>query len=261
MCCADVLLEPDETQAMQWETYNRAVWGRLRLDLIRHRVGRLLGKPGCRLLDVGCGTGETSLFAAALGASVTAVDRSPAMLRRVRERADQEGLDILVIERDVSEGLSLPDEPFDVVLCHNVLAYVEDGASLLRGLSSRVAPGGQLSVVVSNAQAEPMRYALERHDLVEALRWAVDEPSTRQGETFDKPMRLHRPAEIRDWIIRSNLEVSLVAGVNVLAPYLPNEFKEEHYAELLALELAIGDQLPYVDIAVHLYVEGSRAPA
>jgi SAM-dependent methyltransferase len=48
--------------------------------------------PGSRLIDLGCGTGLDAVRMARLGHQVMATDWSPAMVRRTRDRAEQERL-------------------------------------------------------------------------------------------------------------------------------------------------------------------------
>jgi len=48
-------------------------------------------RPGQRVLDVGCGTGNAALIAARAGAEVTAVDPSPRLLDVARAQARREG--------------------------------------------------------------------------------------------------------------------------------------------------------------------------
>ena len=78
-------------------------------------VDRLGLKPGMRVLDVGCGTGNQSLPAARRGAQVNAVDIAPNLLAQARERAKQAGLDIKFQEGD-AEALPFEDGEFDVVM-------------------------------------------------------------------------------------------------------------------------------------------------
>ena len=54
-------------------------------ELIDALSGQGLFREGMRVLDVGCGTGRMAMTFAAHGAEVTALDFSPAMLRRLRE--------------------------------------------------------------------------------------------------------------------------------------------------------------------------------
>jgi SAM-dependent methyltransferase len=78
-------------------------------------VDRLNLKPGMRVLDVGCGTGNQSIPAARTGAHVRAVDIAPNLLAQTIERARQENLAIHVSEGD-AEALPFGDDEFDVVL-------------------------------------------------------------------------------------------------------------------------------------------------
>src|SRR3954469_20934760 len=56
--------------------------------------------PGMRVLDVAAGTGNASLPAAKLGASVTASDLTPELLEAGRRRAEPEQLDLEWAEAD-----------------------------------------------------------------------------------------------------------------------------------------------------------------
>jgi len=47
-----------------------------------------------RVLDVGCGTGEHALLAAAMGLEATGIDSSAVAIRMAREKARQRGLDV-----------------------------------------------------------------------------------------------------------------------------------------------------------------------
>ena len=70
--------------------------------------------PGCRLLDVGCGSGQLALLAARDGADVTGVDIAPNLVQRAQARARAEGLSARFIEGD-AEDLPFEDASFDVV--------------------------------------------------------------------------------------------------------------------------------------------------
>jgi len=78
-------------------------------------VGRLGIKPGAKVLDVACGTGNTAIPAARAGASVTGVDIATNLLEQARKRAAWEQLAIRFEEGDAEE-LPYDDHAFDVVL-------------------------------------------------------------------------------------------------------------------------------------------------
>jgi 2-polyprenyl-3-methyl-5-hydroxy-6-metoxy-1,4-benzoquinol methylase len=76
---------------------------------------RLNVAPGCRLLDVGCGSGQLALMAAMEGLEVTGVDIRSNLVDRTRARAQAEGLNIRFEEAD-AEALTFEDASFDVVV-------------------------------------------------------------------------------------------------------------------------------------------------
>jgi SAM-dependent methyltransferase len=95
-----------------------------------------LPPPPARILDVGAGTGTMSLLAAELGHEVTALDLSPLMLARAREKADARGLRL---ETVVGPAVEPPPGPFDAVMERHVLWTLPDPVGALRAWS-RVAP-------------------------------------------------------------------------------------------------------------------------
>jgi SAM-dependent methyltransferase len=77
-------------------------------------IARLPITAGARVLDVACGTGNTALPLARLGAIVTGVDIAPNLLVQARERAAAENLSIQFDEGD-AEQLPYEDASFDAV--------------------------------------------------------------------------------------------------------------------------------------------------
>ncbi|MGE0439535.1 MAG: class I SAM-dependent methyltransferase [Gemmatimonadales bacterium] len=96
-------------------------------------------RPGARVLDVACGVGRHALAAAALGATVVAVDRDPVRLKEAE--ADAARRQLTSIEwREADLEKPWPDlGQFDVVLLFNYL----DRPRMPRILEA-VAPGGHL---------------------------------------------------------------------------------------------------------------------
>ncbi len=106
--------------------------------LLADWVGAL---PPGRALDVACGAGRNSLFLAARGWDVDAIDISPVGLERARRAAAARGLAIRWLERDLEADApaALPDGPYDVIV---LVRYVN--MPLLPRLVERLAPGGLL---------------------------------------------------------------------------------------------------------------------
>ncbi len=71
--------------------------------------------PGCKLLDVACGSGQLALMAAKDGIEVTGVDIAGNLVERARARAQAERLRVRFEEAD-AEALPFDDASFDVVV-------------------------------------------------------------------------------------------------------------------------------------------------
>jgi trans-aconitate 2-methyltransferase len=112
------------------------------LALVRQR-------PGMRVADLGCGTGElTRQLHRRLGARETVgVDASAAMLAASRPLAG-EGLSFE--QADLRDYAARPDlrGAFDLVLSNAALQWVPDQARVLERLTGLLAGGGQLAVQV-----------------------------------------------------------------------------------------------------------------
>jgi SAM-dependent methyltransferase len=92
--------------------------------------------PAGKALDLACGSGRNALYLAGLGWRVTAVDRSPAALRWLRERAD--GLAIDIHQADLERG-EFPIAPDSYDLICDFLYLQRD---LFDAIRAGVRPGG-----------------------------------------------------------------------------------------------------------------------
>lgn len=78
-------------------------------------VGRLDIKPGMKVLDVACGSGNLSIPAAKNGADVTGIDIADNLVEAAKKRAAELGLDIKFEQGD-AEAMPYADNSFDVVM-------------------------------------------------------------------------------------------------------------------------------------------------
>jgi 2-polyprenyl-3-methyl-5-hydroxy-6-metoxy-1,4-benzoquinol methylase len=108
-------------------------------------VDRLAIRPGMRVLDVACGTGNTAIPMARLGAVVTGVDIASNLLQQAREVAAAEGLKVKFDAGD-AEALPYEDATFDVVVTM-FGAMFAPRPELVAGEAARVLePGGKLAM-------------------------------------------------------------------------------------------------------------------
>jgi 2-polyprenyl-3-methyl-5-hydroxy-6-metoxy-1,4-benzoquinol methylase len=118
---------------------------------------RDISLPGKRVLDLGCGSGQVSLLAASMGASVHAIDIAPRMLALARASAERAGLAdrITFQEGDVGE-VALSEA--DVTLLVGVAEYYADPGPLLR----RAAAATRDHLVVAHTSRVVYRMLLRR---------------------------------------------------------------------------------------------------
>ncbi|HEY4007412.1 MAG TPA: methyltransferase domain-containing protein [Pseudonocardia sp.] len=147
------------------------VCGGLR-DVVRQHVlgvqlAELVDERGAgrlRVLDVGCGQGTQSLKLARAGHHVTGLDISEQLLGQFTEALNAETAEVRGRVRLIQgAGELAPDlvgGPFELVLCHGVLMYLDDITPMLSALSAVAARDADLSLLVRNGLAPAMRDGL-----------------------------------------------------------------------------------------------------
>jgi SAM-dependent methyltransferase len=130
------------------------------------RLARL--SPGQRVLDVATGTGiaaEAALDAVGSSGHVTAIDDTPLMLDRARERLSGRPNVAYAVER--AGSLSFPVASFDAVLCSMALMIFPDRAGVLSGFRRVLRDSGRLAVSVNTTPERSLtgrvRVAVARH--------------------------------------------------------------------------------------------------
>jgi SAM-dependent methyltransferase len=107
-------------------------------QFILARMGDLRGK---KLLDIGAGLGESSIYFALRGAQVTAIDISPMMIEKVVTLGKQYGVEV---EGRVSDGeeLNVPSNQYDVIYLANTIHHLQNRSALFEQMLRALKPGG-----------------------------------------------------------------------------------------------------------------------
>jgi ubiquinone/menaquinone biosynthesis C-methylase UbiE len=111
---------------------------------LREVVGQ---RPVRALLDIGTGTGRMLELFGPLAARAVGIDASTEMLAIARAHVERAGLRNTVVRQ--GDLFALPVEPgaYDLVVIHQVLHYLDDGARALHEAARALSPGGRLVIV------------------------------------------------------------------------------------------------------------------
>jgi 2-polyprenyl-6-hydroxyphenyl methylase/3-demethylubiquinone-9 3-methyltransferase len=169
-------------------------WARFLARLDDERIGeaikgvrtvlRMEDLKGLRLLDIGCGSGLSSLAARRLGARVVSFDFDPfsvACTRELKLREKSNDDDWRVLEGSVLEAAFMESlGEFDIVYSWGVLHHTGSMWTAIENAIRRVKPGGRLCVAIYNDQGKWSRAWLwikrAYNRLPRALRWLVTVP-------------------------------------------------------------------------------------
>ncbi len=103
---------------------------------------RLLGPlAGKRILDVGAGLGESSVYFALQGADVTCTDLSPSMVDTASRLAQLHGVTVKAVVSP-GETLYVHSNEFDIVYIANTIHHVTNKPALFSQLRRVLKPGG-----------------------------------------------------------------------------------------------------------------------
>jgi demethylmenaquinone methyltransferase/2-methoxy-6-polyprenyl-1,4-benzoquinol methylase len=108
----------------------------------RRLTAQAVVRPGDRVLDACCGTGDLALAAQAAGGVVTGLDFSEPMLERARTKSSA----IDWVRGDLLD-LPFPDESFDAATVGFGVRNVEDLDRALRELRRVLRPGARLGIL------------------------------------------------------------------------------------------------------------------
>ncbi|HEY7834055.1 MAG TPA: class I SAM-dependent methyltransferase [Ktedonobacterales bacterium] len=96
-----------------------------------------------RVLDLACGNGHNTRRLARLGARVTGVDWSAALIARNQAREEAEPLGIAYHAADATRLDMLADAAFDLVVCQMALMDIPDASAAILETARVLVPGGR----------------------------------------------------------------------------------------------------------------------
>ena len=232
------------------------VWDVLR-DVVSARAAET-GRQALDIVDVGGGTGGLAVPFAVLGHNVTVVDPSPDALAAAQRRAAEAGARLTAVQGEAASLDSVAGtKAADLVICHNVLEYVDSPADAMTAIAAVLRPSATVSVLAANAVAAVLHRALagrfaEARHLLEAGDGIGDEAGVPRRFTLTALTALIEGAGLRP---------GEAHGLRIFGGLVPGVLLDGDAgtAEALrALEEAAAAAPPLRDIASQLHVLGHR---
>jgi SAM-dependent methyltransferase len=235
----------------------------LRQELVASQLADALEQRGIhqgQVLDIGCGQGTQALALARRGHQVTGLDPATELLARFHDTLAAEPDEVRTRVRLVhGPGESAPEltpGPFQVILCHGVLGYLDNPTPLLEALTQVAAPTATLSLLVRNGLAPAMRDGL-RGNPTEALA-AFDQ------RDYVNPLGLaahiHTPDDLHTVLTPLGWQPREWYGVRVFNDHRDETgLSGERLHTVLAAEREAGRRDPYRSVAALLHLLFDRA--
>jgi len=255
-----------ESDASRYAAYLETPEGRLRADLAFANLQEFLpasaGVNSLRALDLGCGTGAAAVRLVRLGIHVTLLDSSAAILALAERTIVEAGVsDKITVKRGDAAQLAdiFQTGSFDIILCHNLLEYVDDPGAVLRGAVRVMRDSSAiLSVLVRNQAGEVLKAVLQTGDLAAAehnltVEWG-------QESLYGGRVRLFTSEALEAILKDASLTINARRGVRVIADYLPAQIsRSAEYERIFALERKLGKRREFFGVARYMHCLASCA--
>jgi S-adenosylmethionine-dependent methyltransferase len=229
-------------------------------DVLSKIVSARMAETGRQVLDivdVGGGTGGLAVPFAAQGHNVTVVDPSPDALAAAQRRAAEAGARLTAVQGDAASLDSVAGpKSADLVICHNVLEYVDSPADAMASIAAVLRPSATVSVLAANAVAAVLHRAL-------AGRFAEARLLLETEGAAGTPRRFTLPA-LTALIEGAGLRAGQAHGLRIFTGLVPGALLDGDAggtggAEALrALEAEAAATPPLRDIAAQLHLLGHR---
>src|SRR5262249_33612688 len=254
-----------QRDAARYAAYLQSPEGRLRLDLAFANLQEFLpvqeANHSLCALDLGCGTGAAAVRLARLGFHVTLLDSSPAMLEIAQRAALDAGVtDKVALKRGDAVQLAglFHSGSFDLILCHNLLEYVDDPGAVLCGAARVMRSASSiLSVLVRSQAGEVLKAALQGGNLDAANDGLTAEWG--REPLYGGKVRLFTSDNLRNMMKAASFEVIAERGVRVISDYLPPQVsRSSEYERIFALERKLGIRTEFAAAARYTHCLAGR---
>jgi S-adenosylmethionine-dependent methyltransferase len=239
--------------------------GQIRLAIVQDDIQQTIPlTPTLRILDMGGGLGQMSLWLAQQGYSVTFVEPADDMFdyatqqfheAHLTERIQTSHASIQSFSQIQSEKST--NEQYDVILLHAVLEWLADPKHTLEQLLRSLKPNGYLSLLFYNHHSAVMRSLLVA-DFKRIMQEQIAAVGNHeQGFTPISPLK---PETVLTWFNEWGFQQHCWSGVRSFYDYMRPEARQfchknaEKLAELIDMEKIYGKQEPWRSLARYQHI-------
>ena len=233
------------------ENYRNVVeqpWGKIFYDIIFRQL-EFSNDRRLKILDFGAGFCITAKHFAK-NHDVTALEPNEEMYR-LRFKSD----DYTLITQGIEYLKTVVENTYDVVLCHNVLEYVDNKEEILSELKRVLKPGGKLSIVKHNLYGRVFGCAV----LTDNPKAALDLLNEKPEDSMFGNRDVYTNEYLTDFF-GDDMTLSEVFGIRAFYGLSSNneiKYTDEWYNSMLELETRVGtiDDFKKVSFFNHLIFE------
>lgn len=218
-------------------------------SLKKHGVHR-----GGRILDIGCGNGNISIYLGMQGYQVTGIDISEKTIRKARSINRLPNVEFKVSS---AEALGNTNETFDAIVCSEVLEHLRDPGMILSYVGRLLGFNGILIVTVPNGRGprellvtRPIQYLKKRNNIA----WKIlgkfksilgYNGYSAQTDADDlEHLQFFTIPKLR-WLADQNLfRIIEIGRSNFIEDVFPFSFLSKRIKPLQKLDCRLADRLP-----------------
>lgn len=224
-------------------------WEQLMKRIVWNQLGDIKGK---RVLDFGSGIGVTANYLAAKN-EVIAIEPSE---ESVNERWQDNVYEQMI--GSTEQLRTFADESFDLIICHNVLEYVQDRENIMNEFSRILKPNGKISIVKHNRPGRVMQMVvlLNEFEKAHSLLDGDDGMTSKYGA-----IHYYEDDDIEKWC--TQLRITKTLGIRTFWDLQQNQEIQKDAGwqdKMVEIEMRVSDMDEYRKIAFfhHLTIEKNK---
>ncbi|CAG9001227.1 MAG: tRNA 5-carboxymethoxyuridine methyltransferase [Candidatus Celerinatantimonas neptuna] len=230
--------------------------GQIRLEILNRDLNKYtpLQSQKLRILDAGGGIGYLSRQLAAQGHEVVLCDISDELLHKAQQEIEQftPNISLQLLHCSIQK---LPKNlgKFDLILCHAVLEWLEDGYQTLSKLQEFLSETGHFSLMFYNLEAQRF------HALVCGNFSYINNGLKAKKTVRLTPQHAYLIQDIRKWFKEWQLTEVATSGVRVINDYLKAGARQQfNESELIDMELKYSTHPAYLELGRYIHIIGSN---